>query len=120
MTSGPQLPEPLAEGDLRKTPFAHVLLYAQKHELTGTLVIWQATGEERPKQDRIRFERGVPVAGRLIEQASRLDRGLLPIFARASGPYAFYPGVDLVGSGDAVRSDPVQVLPLLAASLRGS
>src|SRR5687768_4728771 len=98
------LPEPLAQGDLANTPFAHVLLYVQKHALSGSLVVWQPeTGDEKPKQDRIRFENGVPIAGRLLERASRLDRGMLPLFARTSGPYAFYEDIDLVGTGDGVR-----------------
>ncbi|HEY8429494.1 MAG TPA: DnaJ domain-containing protein [Sandaracinaceae bacterium] len=121
MRSARELPEPLAEGDLARTPFAHVLLYIQKRALSGTLVVWQPpAGEERPKQDRLRFEEGVPVAGRLLEPASRLERGMLPLFARTSGPYAFYEGVDLVGSGEGVRTGRVDVLPLIAASLRGS
>ena len=74
------LPEPLAEGDLGRTPFAHLLLYVRQHALTGSLVIWDpSVGEERPKQDRIRFESGAPVRGRLLESASRLDRGMLPL-----------------------------------------
>lgn len=114
------LPEPLAEGDLAKTPFGHVLLYARKHALTGTLVVWTPEpGEEKPKQDRIRFENGVPVAGRLLERASRLDRAMLPLFMRTDGPYAFYEGVDLVGVGDGVRAGRVEIYTLITASLRG-
>lgn len=116
-----ELPEPLAQGDLAKTPFAHVLLYVEQQKLNGTLVVWKPeAGAERPKQDRIRFEGGVPVAGRLIETASRLERAMLPLFARADGPYAFYADTDLVGSGEAVREAEVDLLPLIAASLRGS
>lgn len=114
------LPEPLAQGDLSRTPFAHALLYVERHALSGTLVVWQPDARERPKQDRIRFEHGAPVAARLAQPASRLDRGLLPLFARTHGPYAFYEGVDLVGAGEGVRTGAVDVLPLIAASLRGS
>lgn len=115
------MPEPLAQGDLGHTPFAHVLLYIEKRALAGTLVVWRPQpGEERPKQDRILFDRGVPVAGRLIDPASQLDFGLLPLFARTSGPYAFYEGIDLVGSGESVRRKRIDVVPLIAASLRGS
>lgn len=121
MTGASPLPEPLAQGDLSRTPFAHLLLYVHKHALEGTLVIWQPEeGEERPKQDRILFDAGAPVAGKLLEPASRLERGMLPLFARASGPYAFYENVDLVGSGEGVRAGRAEVLPLIAASLRGS
>lgn len=119
MTTGPTLPEPLAQGDLRRTPFAHLLLYIHRTALTGTLVVWQPD-ETPPKQDRIRFEHGQPVAARLSQPASRLERGLLPLFARPHGPYAFYEGHDLVGSGENMRAGSVALLPLLAASLRGS
>jgi curved DNA-binding protein CbpA len=116
-----QLPEPLAQGDLARTPFAHVLLYANKHGLEGSFVVWEVPeGDERPRQARILFDHGVPVAARLLERASRLERGLLPMFARTRGPYAFYEAVDLVGSGEGVLTGKVDLLPLVAASLRGS
>ena len=116
-----ELPEPLAQGDLAKTPFAHLLLYVERQALNGTLVVWKPeAGDERPKQDRIRFESGVPVAGRLIETASRLERAMLPLFARTDGPYAFYADTDLVGGGESVREGKVDLLPLITASLRGS
>ena len=121
MSDAPSLPEPLAQGDLSRTPFAHALLYVEKRGLSGTLVVWQPEGgEAKPKQDRVLFDGGVPIAARLSTPASRLDRGLLPLFARASGPYAFYEGVDLVGSGEGVRTGALDILPLIAASLRGS
>lgn len=121
MTGGRTLPEPLAQGDLGRTPFAHVLLYIEQHALSGTLVVWLPDeAGERPKQDRVRVERGRPVAARLSQPASRLDRGLLPLFARTHGPYAFYEAVDLVGAGESVRTGSVALLPLIAASLRGS
>lgn len=121
MTGARQLPEPLAQGDLAQTPFAHVLLYVHKHALEGTLVVWEPPrGEERPPQDRILFERGAPVAARLREPASRLDRGLLPLFPRTRGPYAFYERADLVGRGEGVLVGEVAPQPLIAASLRGS
>src|SRR5690606_18080225 len=51
---------------------------------------------------------------------SQLSLGLLPLFGRSRGPYAFYGDVDLVGSSEDVRTGAVEVLPLIAASLRGS
>lgn len=120
MPTGRSQPAPLAQGDLARTPFAHVLLYVRQRNLGGTLVIWPPQpDEERPGQVRILFEAGRPVAARLLERASRLDRGLLPLFARTSGPYAFYEGIDLTGESSEVRSGDVHVLPLIAASLRG-
>ncbi|MCB9594976.1 MAG: DnaJ domain-containing protein [Sandaracinaceae bacterium] len=114
------LPEPIAQGDLTRTPFAHVLMHLRRHELTGSLVLWDPDATEGPKQDRIRFEAGKPTSALLRERASRLDRSLLPLFARDRGPYAFYPDVDLVGDSPHARSGEVEVLPLIAASLRGS
>lgn len=115
------LPEPLAQGDLRKSPFAHVLLHIRKNKYTGSLVLWRTdVPEGKPRQDRIRFYQGAPVKAALTERASKIERGLLPIFARTDGPYAFYEGVDLVGEGDRVREGKVDVLALIAASLRGS
>lgn len=119
--SGGSLPEPLAEGDLTRTPFAHLLLHVRQRELSGSLVVWNTeVAEGKPRQDRIRFEHGAPVAGILVERASRLDRGLLPLFARAEGPYAFYENTDLVGDSEHVRTGRVETLHLIAASLRGS
>lgn len=119
MSTAP-LPAPMAEGDLARTPFAHVLLHVHARALTGSLVVWDPSAEEGRQQDRVRFEHGRPTAGRLRERASRLDRGMLPLFARTDGPYAFYEGVDLVGQGEHVRTGSVDVVPLIAASLRGS
>ncbi|MEC7526120.1 MAG: DnaJ domain-containing protein [Myxococcota bacterium] len=121
MAGAAQLPEPLAQGDLERTPFAHLLLYIQGRGLDGTLVIWKPEpGQDKPRQDRIRFSGGVPQAGRLIERASRLERGMLPLFARTDGPYAFYADTDLVGDGGGVIDGPADVPMLIAASLRGS
>lgn len=114
-----ELPAPTAQGDLARTPFAHALLYCHQRALTGTLVVWPEDPSAGGGQDRVRFERGVVVAARLTQKAGALDRGLLPLFARAAGPYAFYADVDLVGAGDAVRTGRVDPVVLLAASLRG-
>lgn len=109
-------PEPIAQGELAKTPFAHVLLHLHHKAMSGTLVLWP-TAEGAKGQDRILFEEGWPVAARLVDKAAALDRGMLPLFARKDGPYAFY-GDDLVGEAQLRgRVDPLMVL---AASLRGS
>lgn len=112
-----ELPEPVAEGNLQRTPFAHALLYCHERALDGTLVIWPDNPELQRGQDRIRFEAGVPVRARLREPRESLDRGLLPLFSRIEGAYAFY-AADLVGSGDAVQRGPVDPYSLLMTSLR--
>jgi tetratricopeptide (TPR) repeat protein len=114
-----ELPPPTAQGDLSRTPFAHLLLYCHQRELTGTLVVWPEDPSRTPGQDRIFIAAGKPVAALLRDPASALDRGLLPLFARRSGVYAFYADLDLVGSGELVRTGVVDPLALTAASLRG-
>lgn len=114
-----ELPAPTAEGDLARTPFAHVLLYCHQHALEGTLVVWPEDPQATRGQDRIRIEGGTPVAARFLQRAGALDRGLLPLFGRTSGAYAFYSDTDLVGSGEAVRAGKVDPHAIIAASLRG-
>ncbi len=121
MTSG-DVPAPLAEGDFSATPVAHVLLYVFERKLDGTLVVWPEPGPdgEVPKgQDRIRFQGGTPVAGRFREGASSLDRGLLPMLGRTSGPYAFYES-DLVGQSAQAVTGHVDARSLITASLRSA
>lgn len=114
MTSS--VPKPLAEGTLSATPFGHVLLSIQKKGLSGTLAIWP--DDERPGQDRILFRAGAPAIGRFLDPSADLERGLLNIFHRDKGPYAFYEA-DLIGdSVDALRGQ-VDVLALIANALRG-
>jgi curved DNA-binding protein CbpA len=117
-----ELPAPIAEGTLLRTPFAHVLLYVLQHGLNGTLVVWPEPdrfGQRPGGQDRIRVVNGIPVAGRLLQSSSSFDRGLLPLFVRVDAPYAFYE-LDLVGDGpDMLRGD-INPIALIAASLRGA
>ncbi len=110
------VPKPLAEGALTATPFGHVLLSIQKKGLSGTLAVWP--DDDEPGQDRILFRSGVPAIGRFIEPAASLERGLLTIFSRQRGPYAFYEA-DLVGEGDGTMRGSVDVFEVIATSLRG-
>ncbi len=105
----------MAEGSLTKTPFGHVLLSIQKKGLSGTLAIWPEDG--RPGQDRILFRSGVPAVGRFLEPASDLEHGMLHIFERKTGAYAFYEA-DLVGKSSGTLRGQVDVLGLLANALR--
>ena len=114
MTSS--VPKPLAEGTLSATPFGHVLLSIQKKALSGTLAVWP--DDDQPGQDRILFRAGAPAVGRFLDPAADLERGMLNIFHRDKGPYAFYEA-DLVGdSSDALRGH-VDILALIATALRG-
>ena len=108
-------PTPVATGTLEKTPLQHVVLSILNRQMSGTLAVWP--DEEGQKgQDRVYFEDGRAVRGRLIEDATSLALGLLPLFRRRRAPYAFYEA-DLCGES-AIR-EPVDTFALLAASVRG-
>jgi curved DNA-binding protein CbpA len=112
-----ELPDPIAEGDLDRSPFAHILSHVATRSITGTLVVWPEDAAPGRGQDRVRFEAGIVTAARLVDRSPMLAKGLLPLFARTTGPYALYETIDLVGeSGTRQRVDP---LSLIAASLRG-
>ncbi len=113
MTSS--VPKPLAEGTLSATPFGHVLLSIQKKGLSGTLAVWP--DDERPGQDRILFRAGTPALGRFLDPAADLERAMLNIFHRTQGPYAFYEA-DLVGEGEDTLRGQIDILGLIATSLR--
>lgn len=115
-----EVPKASAEGTLGRTPFAHLLLYVLTHKLTGTLAVWPDTNDTTgAREDRILIRDGFPVAARLAQPASTLERGLLPLFLRVDAPYAFYENMDLVGGGEAVRTGRVDPFSLIAAHLRG-
>jgi hypothetical protein len=111
------VPKPLAEGTLSATPFGHVLLSIKKKGLSGTLAIWP--DDDRPGQDRILFRSGAPAAGRFLDPAADLERGMLNIFHRDRGPYAFYEA-DLIGESAGMLRGQVDVLTLVANALRGN
>jgi hypothetical protein len=110
------VPKPLAEGTLSATPFGHVLLSIQKKGLSGTLAVWP--DDERAGQDRILFRAGAPALGRFLDPAADLERGILSIFHRDKGPYAFYE-VDLIGDSKGALRGQVDILALIASALRG-
>ena len=110
------VPQPLAEGSLGATPFGHVLLSIQKKGLSGTLAVWP--DDDRPGQDRILFRSGAPAVGRFLDPAADLERGMLAIFHRHEGPYAFYEADLVSNSQDALRGQ-VDIFALLATALRG-
>jgi len=101
---------------LSATPFGHVLLSVQKKGLSGTLAIWP--DHESGGQDRILFRSGAPAVARFLDPAADLERGMLNIFHRETGPFAFYE-VDLVGDGSGTIRGQVDILALIATSFRG-
>ena len=106
-------PVPIAQGELKRTPLAHVVMSLYTRGLTGTLAIWPPSGRG---QDRVFFQNGVVRGARLLAPSADLMRGLLPLFRRAEEPYAFYQE-NLLGE-DAVGGH-VEPLALVTASLRG-
>lgn len=105
----------MAEGTLGATPLGHVLLSIQKKGLSGTLAVWP--DDERPGQDRILFRAGAPALGRFLDPSADFEHGLLNVFSRTNGPYAFYEA-DLVGDGEGALRGSIDVLALIAKSLR--
>jgi len=113
-------PDPVAQGDLADTPFAHALMYVHRHGLSGTLAVWPEAKKDgsRPQgQDRILFSLGTAVAARFRSPQPSLDVGLLPLFERQEGPYAFYEP-NYVGEGPGVVTGRVRSLHVLTAGCR--
>ena len=110
--------EPIATGTLAKTPLAHLLVYLDQKQLSGTLAVWpDVVNEADRKQDRVLFLKGRPVAGRLMEPAKSLRDGLLKLFYRSEAPYAFYES-NLLGSGEDRLNGRIDSYSLIAESLR--
>jgi len=108
-------PEPIATGTLAKTPLPHLLVYLDQKKLSGTLALWPDDTESQTGQDRVLLLKGKPVAARLMQNATALREGLLPLFARKQAPYAFYEGNLL---GDDRVSGRVDSLALIMDALR--
>ncbi|MCA9535409.1 MAG: DnaJ domain-containing protein [Myxococcales bacterium] len=110
-------PTPIAQGDLTQKPLTHVLLSIHEKELSGTLAVWP-DDMTQPGQDRLLFRRGQIIAGKLIEPATDLARGVLSVFHRTSAPFAFYEQ-DLVTGTEGVLFCKDHVFALMAAAARG-
>ncbi|MCA9578660.1 MAG: DnaJ domain-containing protein [Polyangiales bacterium] len=110
-------PTPIAQGDLSQKPLAHVLLSIHEREMSGTLAVWP-DDEGQPGQDRLLFRRGQIIAGKLIEPATDLSRGILSVFHRTRAPFAFYEQ-DLVTGTEGVLFGKDHVYAMIAAAARG-
>ena len=114
---------PLTAGDLRTTPFAHVLVELLETEETGTLFIH---GEAQELEAAVRIEGGFPTAlgfeAPSHESAapdSNLLHALIPLCSRSSGAFRFVAGQHIemnVPASARVRIDP---LTLIMAASRG-
>ena len=69
------LPQPTATGTLAKTPLAHLLVYAQDRELTGTFAFAGPTGQSAT----VLFIEGQPTKARTSEAAIYLGRVLFEL-----------------------------------------
>lgn len=111
MTSEPGQ-EPRAQGDLARNPFAHLVLYAHREQLDGTLVV-----EHRGYEVRVLFKQGRAVAGHGLPRGAALQEGLLELCAASSGAFAFW-DADRVGTSSGVVRGTVDPLTFVAESLR--
>lgn len=103
-------PEPIATGTLAKTPLPHLLIYLDQKKLSGTLALWPDDMSSQTGQDRVLLLKGRPVAARLMQNASALREGLLPLFGRLQAPYAFYEGNLLGDDRVSGRVDPLALI----------
>lgn len=96
--------QPVAQGTLANTPFAHLVLYIYQRRSSGTLVVRDAVGAPEIAHDQpvaILFHRGRAVAARVATPAEALDQALLPLCSLSDATYEFFED-DLVGSGAAI------------------
>jgi tetratricopeptide (TPR) repeat protein len=99
--------QPVAQGTLANTPFAHLVLYIYQRRSSGTLVVRDLVGGPRmaPRSGgepiAVLFHRGRAVAARVGSPADALDSALLPLCSSSDGTYEFFEE-DLVGSGAAI------------------
>jgi Domain of unknown function (DUF4388) len=105
--------QPRAQGDLSKTPFAHLVLYLHREGLSGTLVIARGGFETK-----VLFRNGRAVAARPIPRGAALQDGLLELCALHEGAYGFWDG-DLVGDAIGVIRGTVDPFTFVNESRRG-
>jgi hypothetical protein len=104
--------QPTAQGDLGKTPFAHLVLYLHREALSGTLVIDRGGFETK-----VLFRNGRAVAARPLPRGTALQDGLLELCALEACPYTFWDG-DLLGDPSGVIQGTVDALTFVTDSLR--
>jgi hypothetical protein len=105
--------QPRAQGNLSKTPFAHLVLYLHREGLSGTLVIARGGFETK-----VLFRNGRAVAARPIPRGAALQDGLLELCALHEGAYGFWDG-DLVGEAIGVIRGTVDPFTFVNESRRG-
>jgi hypothetical protein len=88
--------QPVASGDLARTPFAHLVLYLYQRRSSGTLLVRANAAEYRTL-----FHRGRAVAASVPQPSAALDDSLIDLTGLAAGSFEFHES-DLVGSGASV------------------
>src|SRR5690349_2662397 len=104
--------KPMAEGDLSRTPFAHLVLYIQREHLSGTLVIDRGGVEAK-----IMFKNGRAVAARLFSGSTSLHDGMLELCDLAEGAFGFWEG-DHLGEGPGTLRGTVDAVSFAGDSVR--
>lgn len=105
--------EPSARGDLRKTPFAHLVLYIQRQRLTGTLIVDRVGFESK-----VVFRNGRAIAARPLPRGTMLQDGLLELCDLEQAEYSFW-NEDLLGEAGGVVKGSLDTLAFVADSVRG-
>jgi hypothetical protein len=104
--------QPKAQGDLGKTPFAHLVLYLHREAMSGTLVIDRGGFETK-----VLFRNGRAVAARPLPRGTALQDGLLELCALDACPYTFWDG-DMLGEASGVIQGTVDPFTFVTDSLR--
>jgi hypothetical protein len=105
--------DPRAQGDLSRTPFAHLVLYLHREAMSGTLVIDRGGFETK-----VLFRNGRAVAARPLPRGAGLQDGLLELCSLPEGAYGFWDG-DLIGEASGVTRGTVDPFTFVTESLRG-
>lgn len=108
--------EPLAQGSLSDTPFAHLLVYFEQRASTGTLVVSPASAEQDGLRYGIRIRDGRVVGAMIDDGGMGIEQALLPLCALTDGVFAFYAD-DLLPNDASVLQGTLDPYRFLSASL---
>ena len=111
---------PSAQGTLESKPLAHLLIYVQSRQLTGTLAIWPDRNSALKGQDRLLIRKGAITAIRPLAEADSALSAVLGLFDRKGAPYQFYEGQNLLGGSQGVLQDTLDIYTVVSHGLRRS
>ncbi|QQR91203.1 MAG: DnaJ domain-containing protein [Myxococcales bacterium] len=78
-------PTPTVQGNFRKTPFAHVLVYVWQQKITGTLVV-----REDGHEELIWIEQGRLKAASFSNDPESFETGLIDLLPKVNSSYSFF------------------------------